>query len=47
MRWEIAWEHVAAKQFDDLPGAVREDILRALALLAMENRGDVKRLRGP
>ena len=47
MRWEIAWDDSAAREFDALPHPAQESILTALAHLAMENRGDVKRLKGP
>lgn len=46
MRREVAWEATAAKQFDALPEPVRERILSALAVLAIESRGDVRPLQG-
>ena len=46
MNCEIAWEGRAAKEFDALPEIVRERIFSALALLAIESRGDVRPLHG-
>lgn len=47
MSREIAWEHAATREMDALPRRIRESIYGALARLAIENRGDVKRLQGP
>ena len=48
MAWQVELDKSAAKQVRDLPGPMRERVLRALALLAENPRGaaNVKALVG-